>query len=585
MLSVDFASQSAQLKQFLKKGKIMKIKINGKIVDANEGETILDVATRENVFIPTLCYLKKVGATANCRMCLVEVKGKRGLVTACNNYVFDGMEVVTESDEIEKTRKTNLELLLSNHNYNCSTCVREGECELKTLVNIYSADENRFAGEKTTSEIDYSSHSITRDNSKCILCKKCVQVCSKIQGVDAIKETNRGFKTEIACAFNRGLGESSCVGCGQCVQVCPTGALSVASEIEVVESILDNDDLIKIVAPAPAVRTVLGEFSNLPVGAFGEALLPSVLRAVGFEKVFDVNFGADLTVVEEAEEFLEKFDSNTNLPMFTSCCPAWVSYAKKFHPEIVKNISTCKSPMMMLGAVVKGYYSKIIGVDASKIAFVVVMPCTAKKSEASKLNKYGLRDVDAVISVAELEKLIRKRNIDLKKIEPSKFDSILGESTGSGVIFGASGGVMEATLRALMHICSSDDENIEFREVRGLGSVKSAEIDLNGRRVNVAVVSGLAEAGKLIEKINSGEIKVDFVEVMACPGGCVNGGGMPIKPSIVQNYTNVVEPRAEVVYKLDNKRLARKSHQNAEVTHFIKWNKKHGEVVLHTKHQ
>ena len=563
----------------------MKIKIDGMEVVAREGETILDVATREKIYIPTLCYLKKVGATTNCRMCLVEVKGARGLVTACNYQVFDGMEVVTASSEINKQRKTNLELLLSNHNYNCASCVREGACELKRLVDIYDADPNKFKGEKYEGDIDNSSFSIVRDNSKCILCKKCVQVCSKIQAVDAIKETKRGFKTEIACAFNKGLGESSCVGCGQCVQVCPTGALSVASEIEKVEAILDDDNLIKIVAPAPAVRTVLGEFNSVPVGAFGEAMLPSVLRAVGFEKVFDINFGADLTIVEEAEEFLERYDCNNNMPMFTSCCPGWVSYVKKFHPDMVKNLSTCKSPMMMLGAVVKSYYAKLIGVNPEKIAFVVVMPCTAKKSEATKLNKDGFRDVDAVLTIAELEKLIRKRGVDLKNIEPSKFDSILGESTGASIIFGASGGVMEATLRTLNYYVTGTSDLVEINEVRGLEAVKLLKTRIGDRDFSVAVVSGLSEAGKLIEEIKAGKVKVDFVEVMACPGGCVNGGGMPIKSSIVQNYTRVVEPRAEVVYKLDNKRKSRKSHENAEIKAFYDWNKINGATLLHTRHE
>ena len=563
----------------------MKIKINDREVVANEGETILDVATREKIYIPTLCYLKKVGATTNCRICLVEVKGARGLVTACNYKVFEGMEIITESSAISEARKTNLELILSNHNYNCASCVREGKCELKGLADSYGASANRFCGEKHPEMIDETSYSIVRDNSKCILCKKCVQVCSLIQGVDAIKETKRGFRTEIACAFNKSLGESTCVGCGQCVQVCPTGALSVKSEIERVEEFLDNEDLIKIVAPAPAVRTVLGEFGELPVGVFGEALLPSVLRAIGFQKVFDVNFAADLTIMEEAEEFLERVNSSKRLPMFTSCCPGWVDYAKKFHPEIVPHISTCKSPMMMLGAVVKTYYAKMLGVSPSKIAFVAVMPCTAKKKEANMLNQYKERDVDAVLTVAELEKLIRKRNIDLRNIEPSKFDSVLGESSGAGVIFGASGGVMEATLRTLNDKLSGENnEEIEFKDVRGLNAVKIAEVRLGETFARVAVVSGLREAGKLIEKIKSREIKVDFVEVMACPGGCVNGGGMPIKSSIVQNYTRVVEPRTDVVYRLDNKKAVRKSHQNKEVETFRNWNKENKETSLHTSH-
>ena len=560
----------------------MNIKINGKICVARDGETVLDVATREGIKIPTLCYLKKVGATSNCRMCLVEVKGQRGLVTACSYKVFDGMEIRTETKEIVSARKMNLELLLSNHDYNCTQCVRDGNCELQALKKEYGADEKRFGGEKTLSHVDDSSPAIVRDNSKCILCKKCVAVCKNIQAVDAIKESKRGFKTEVVCAFNGELGSSSCVGCGQCVLVCPTGALRESSEITKVENFLADDDLVKVVAPAPAVRTVLNEIMNFTKRQDAVKLLPSVFRAMGFDKVFDVNFGADLTIMEESDEFLKRVKSGENLPMFTSCCPAWVEYVTKFHPEIRKNLSTCKSPMMMLGAVIKTYYAEKLNVDPRKIVVVAVMPCTAKKKEAEQLNQQNLRDIDAVLSVREFAYLLNKKKINFKSLVPSEYDSLLGESSGASVIFGASGGVMEAALRTLADTLSGKDNlQIEYQSLRGEDSVKLARVSVAGQKFNVAVVSGLKNVDNLIEKIKSGEIKLDFVEVMSCPGGCVNGGGMPIKESCVQNYSAIVEPRMKEIYTIDQNSAIRKSHQNKEVQEFRTWNKITHKTILH----
>ena len=563
----------------------MKIKIDGKVCEANEGETVLDVATRVGVKIPTLCYLKKFGPTSSCRMCLVEVDGQRGLVTACSFKVKEGMNIKTNTPAIINARKINLELLLSNHDFNCTSCVRDGSCELEALKEEYGADESKFAGEKIIKGLDESSPAIVRDNSKCILCKKCVAVCEKMQGIGAIKETKRGFETKIACAFDTELNRSSCVGCGQCVLVCPTGALRESIEIEKVEKILSDDSLIKVVAPAPSVRVAISEELGFNKNYPQSAYLPTLLREMGFNKVFDVNFGADLTVMEEAEEFLARVKSRKNLPMFTSCCPAWVEYAKKFYPEILPNISTCKSPMMMFGAVVKTYYAEKLGVRPEKIAVVAIMPCTAKKKEARQKNEQQLQDVDAVLSVREFVYLLKKKKINTKKLVPSEYDSMLGESTGAGVIFGASGGVMEASLRTLNDILNGKNNlKLDYEEVRGLNSVKLASVDLAGKKVNVAVVSGLKNVGELIDKIKRNEIQVDFVEVMSCPGGCINGGGMPIKNSCTQNYSRVVEPRMKEIYALDKVNEFRKSHQNKEVNEFRKWNAKTHATKLHTIH-
>lgn len=555
----------------------MKIKINGNEVFAKEGETILDVANREGVKIPTLCFLKEVGATSACRVCLVEVKGFKNLISACSFKVFDGMEIETDTKRVLEARKTNVELLLSNHNFDCLNCVKNETCSLQKLVETLNANPDRFIGEKSVSKIDVSP-CIVRDSSKCILCKKCVSVCEQIQGVNAICETNRGFNTKIETAFEQGFINSSCVGCGQCVNVCPTGALTENQNIKNALEILDIKYKEKICIVAPAVRVAVKEMFNLTSVEEAEKILPSLLKKVGFNKVFDVNFGADLTIVEESKEFLNRLKDGKNLPLFTSCCPSWVEYAHKFYPELKQNISSCKSPQMMMGAVIKSYYADINNVYPDNIKVVAIMPCTSKKEEILKV---GEKDIDCVLTTRELEWIIKKKGVDINNVTQSGFDSLLGESSGAGVIFGATGGVMEATLRTVSDIvCEKDLKKIDYEEVRGLSGVKRASVSLLGQVVNVAVVSGLNNAKFLIEKIKKKEIDLHFVEVMACPSGCINGGGMPFKDP---NDACVLEQRIAGLYNLDKSRPVRKSHQNKEVVDFLNWQKsaKH-KPKLHT---
>ena len=556
---------------------MFKIKIDGLDVVAHDGETILEVASRAKILIPTLCYLKEFEATSNCRICLVEVVGQKNLVTACSFKVFDGMEVLTKTEKVLSARKLNLELLLSNHNYDCKNCVRQGRCDLAVLAKEYGATGKLFLGTESDSQVDNSSPCVVRDNSKCILCKKCVQVCSKMQAVNAIATTKRGFNTQISSAFNKGLEDSSCVGCGQCIMVCPTGALHESFNIIELEKILNDKTKHKIVASAPAVRVAIAEALGIsPKEA--ENLIPAVLKAIGFDKVFDINFGADLTVLEESNEFLERFKLKKNLPLFTSCCPAWVDFVSKFYPEFNKNVSSCKSPLMMFGAVAKTYYAEKVNVDAKNISVVSVMPCTAKKKE--RIPKADQADVDCVITVRELLYIIRKKKIDIKKLQPTRFDSLLGESSGAGVIFGASGGVMEAALRTLAdRLTNKDLTEIEYTSARGLDGVKLATINIDKMKINIAVVGGLNNAKMLLEKIKNKELNLHFVEVMSCPGGCINGGGMPRIPR--ECYLPI---RAKGLYDLDGSRKVRKAHQNKEVLDFISWQEKSKtQAQLHTR--
>lgn len=555
----------------------MNINLDGKSVEFEKGETILEIATRAGVKIPTLCYLKELHPTSSCRICLVELGGSGKLVPACSFVATDGMIIKTNSEKVVAARRMNLELILSNHNYDCERCVRNGLCELQTLVDEYGADEKRFVGEKTASVPDVGD-CLVRDNSKCILCKKCVQVCSLVQDTHAIKETSRGFNTSIKTAFDRGIDKSSCVGCGQCIKVCPTGALSENQNIKDLDELLKDEHTVKVVAPAPAARVGIMEAFNLTDPVEAERKLVGLLKKIGFDFVFDINFGADLTVVEESKEFLGRLKSRKNLPMFTSCCPGWVDYAKKFHPEILKNISTCKSPLMMFGAVVKNYWADKTNTYKDNIRVVSVMPCTAKKKEGMGENKDGERDVDLVITVRELLYIINKSEIDISDIAEMEFDDLLGESSGAGVIFGASGGVMEASVRALKNRTDSAYDVINFKPVQSVCGAKYAEVCLDGKKLCVAVVSGLKNTNELIKKINAGELKFDFVEVMACPGGCVNGGGMPLNPKF-----SIMQLR-DGLRGIDKVRKSRLSHKTKAIKDFLEWRDAGGKIELHTSH-
>ena len=552
---------------------MVHLKINNIPVEAPEGSTILEAAKLAGINIPTLCYLKDINEIGACRICVVEVKGARSLVAACVYPVNEGMEVFTNTEKVRRSRKTTLELLLSNHKRECLSCIRSTNCELQKLANEYGCDEHRFEGAHTESEPDTSTSYLVRDNEKCILCRRCVAVCKSIQQVGVIAPVRRGFNTHIACAFDEDLADAPCVACGQCVAVCPTGALHEREEIDNVREAISDPDKVVVVAAAPAVRAAIGEEFGYPIGTNTEGKMFTAMRMLGFDKVFDVNFGADLTIMEEATELLERVKEGGVLPMFTSCSPGWIRYIEYYYPELIPNLSSCKSPMQMFGATVKTYWAQKEGIDPANIYVVGIMPCTAKKFEKTRDEESasGYPDVDAILTTRELAKMIRTSGILYTELPDSSFDDPLGEFTGAGVIFGATGGVMEAALRtAAETITGKPLDNIEFKEVRGIEGIKEAEYDLNGTKVKVAVASGLTNAKQLCDKIKNGECDYTFVEVMCCPGGCVNGGGQPIQSAYTRRQVDLRTARAKALYDEDAAAAIRKSHENAAVQKLYK---------------
>ena len=552
---------------------MVHLKINNIPVEAPEGSTILEAAKLAGINIPTLCYLKDINEIGACRICVVEVKGARSLVAACVYPVNEGMEVFTNTEKVRRSRKTTLELLLSNHKRECLSCIRSTNCELQKLANEYGCDEHRFEGAHTKSEQDTSTSYLVRDNEKCILCRRCVAVCKSIQQVGVIAPVRRGFNTHIACAFDEDLADAPCVACGQCVAVCPTGALHEREEIDNVREAISDPDKVVVVAAAPAVRAAIGEEFGYPIGTNTEGKMFTAMRMLGFDKVFDVNFGADLTIMEEATELLERVKEGGVLPMFTSCSPGWIRYIEYYYPELIPNLSSCTPPMQMFGATVKTYWAQKEGIDPANIYVVGIMPCTAKKFEKTRDEESasGYPDVDAILTTRELAKMIRTSGILYTELPDSSFDDPLGEFTGAGVIFGATGGVMEAALRtAAETITGKPLDNIEFKEVRGIEGIKEAEYDLNGTKVKVAVASGLTNAKQLCDKIKNGECDYTFVEVMCCPGGCVNGGGQPIQSAYTRRQVDLRSARAKALYDEDAAATIRKSHENAAVQKLYK---------------
>ncbi len=544
---------------------MVNIKINNIPVSVEEGTTILQAAKKIGIRIPTLCYMKDINAIGACRICVVEVKGARSLVAACVYPVNEGMEVFTDTPKVRASRKTTLELILSDHNKSCLSCDRNTHCELQDLSYEYGCDINRFSGEHHECEKDVSTPYLVRDNSKCVLCRRCVAVCRKIQEVGVIGPVKRGFKTHIGCAFENDLNDSPCVACGQCINVCPTGALHEREEIDEVRAAIADPEKIVIAGPAPSVRAGLGEEFGYPMGTNVEGKMITALRMLGFDKVFDVNFSADLTIMEEANELVERIQKGGKLPMFTSCSPGWVRYLEYYYPELIPNVSTCKSPQQMFGAIVKTYYAEKLGVDPSKLYVVSIMPCTAKKFEKGRPDQSasGYPDIDAVLTTRELAKMIKQNGILFNELVDGEVDSPLGIYTGAGVIFGATGGVMEAALRtAAETITGKPLENVEFKKVRGTKGIKEATYDIGGKTVKVAVASGIANAKKICEKVSKGKCDYTFIEIMCCPGGCVNGGGQPIMSSVVRENTDYKALRASVLYKADKKCGLRKSHDN-----------------------
>jgi len=548
----------------------INIKINGLDVSAPKGSTILEAARLANIDIPTLCFLKEINEIGACRMCVVEVKGARSLCAACVYPINEGMEVFTNTPKVIAARKKNLQLLLSNHDRKCLSCVRSGNCELQKLCKDYKIEEEGlYDGERTPSEIDYSAAHMYRDNSKCILCRRCVAVCEKVQGVGVIGANERGFKTFIGSAFEMDLADTSCVSCGQCIAVCPTGALSEKDNTDEVLAAINNPEKYVVVQTAPAVRAALGEAFGLPIGTNVEGKMIAALRRIGFDKVFDTNFDADLTIMEEANEFLDRVKNGGKLPLITSCSPGWVKYCEHYFPDMTDNLSSCKSPQQMFGAITKTYFAEKMGIDPKNIVCVSVMPCTAKKFEIGRddQNAAGVADVDISITTRELSRLIDRMGINFLSLpDDEKFDDPLGRSTGAAVIFGATGGVMEAALRTAVETLTGETlDNVDFEAVRGVQGIKEASFDVAGMTVKVAVASGLKNANELLTKVKNGEAEYHFIEIMGCPGGCVNGGGQPQQPASVRNFTDLRAERAKALYSIDAANPIRKSHENPDI--------------------
>ena len=549
----------------------INLKINGVAVTAPKGSTILEAARMANIDIPTLCWLKDINEIGACRICVVEVNEGRGfrIAASCVYPISEGMEVLTNSPKIIESRKKTLQLILSNHDRKCLSCARSANCELQKLArDLGLDDECYYEGEKTEFEIDNSAAHMYRDNNKCILCRRCSAVCEKVQGIGVIGANERGFKTNIASAFEMGLGETSCVSCGQCIAVCPVGAISEKDNTkEVFEAIADPEKYV-VVQAAPAVRAALGEAFGLPIGTDVEGKMAAALRRLGFNKVFDTNFSADLTIMEEAHEFLDRVKNGGKLPLITSCSPGWVKFCEHYYPDMTENLSSCKSPQQMFGAIAKTYFAEKEGIDPKNIVSVSIMPCTAKKFEIGRDDQdaAGVPDVDYALTTRELARMIERAGIKFLDLPEEGFDDPLGQSTGAAVIFGATGGVMEAALRtAVEELTGETLPAVEFTAVRGTEGIKEASYDVAGMNVKVAVASGLANARELLDKVKSGEADYQFIEIMGCPGGCVNGGGQPQQPASVRNFTDLRALRAKVLYDIDENRPIRKSHENPAI--------------------
>ena len=547
---------------------MINVKINGVDYSVPAGITVLEACKYANIDIPTLCYLKDINEIGACRLCLVEVTGARGMVAACVYPVADGMEIQTNTAKIRAARKTNLELVLSAHEKKCLTCIRSTTCELQKLAQEYKVDEDRFCySEKEEKKpLDLSSPSILRDNNKCILCRRCVAACNKLQGIGAIGATNRGYDTEIAPSFEKVLADTSCINCGQCIVACPVGALYEKDDTQKILDAINDPTKHVAICCAPSVRTAIGECFGYEPGTDAQGKMVAALKALGFDGVYDMNFTADLTIMEEGYEFINRVKNGGALPLITSCSPGWVKYCEHYFPDMIENLSSCKSPQQMFGAMYKSYFAEKLGLDPKDIVFVSAIPCTAKKFEVGRdgQSNDGLPNVDIAVTTRELGRMIEQAGIDFKSLADADFDSPIDIGSGAGAIFGATGGVMEAALRTAAEVLEGKPlEKIDFEEVRGTEGIKFASYKIGDMTVNVAVASGTANAAKLLKGVQDGTYNVQFIEIMACPGGCVNGGGQPIQPAVVRNSIDLRKVRASILYNADANLLGyRKSHEN-----------------------
>ncbi len=545
--------------------KMINLTIDDQKISVPKGTTILQAAKQAGIDIPTLCFLKEINEVGDCRMCIVEVEGRKGFATSCIQTVEEGMVVHTHTPNVLEARHVILDLIISNHSKDCLTCTRSGNCELQSLATKFNVLQVEFEGERTEHKIDDLSPSIVRDFNKCILCRRCVAACKNVQKIGAIDCINRGFESCISTVGDHSLNDVNCTFCGQCIEACPTGALHEKETINDVWTKLKDPDSIVIVQTAPAVRVALGEEFGMEIGTNVTGKMVTALKRLGFDKVFDTNTGADLTIMEEANEFINRFKNNDNLPMITSCSPGWVKYIEMNYPELLPHLSNCKSPHEMFGAIIKTYYAKKENIDPKKIYVVSVMPCIAKKFERQReeMKEGELFDVDNVITTRELARMIKQANIEFNKLEDSKFDNPMGEATGAGAIFGVTGGVMEAALRTAQDTLTGESlPQIDFEEVRGTQNIKRATIEIDGKEIKVVAASGLANAKTILEEIKQGKADYQFVEIMACPGGCIMGGGQPIKSSKIQAEVDVKKLRAQALYSIDEKSVIRKSHES-----------------------